>query len=249
MPIFVRGRYIAGMQESQAVLGLFAKWPVPGAVKTRLARDTSCEFAVQVADAFLRDCLFRYAELPIRRIVVFDPPDERERFLALIDRRWELMPQIGVDLGVRLRHFFDGAFQRGATRVVAIGTDSPTMPPGYLLDAFERLNDREVVLGPATDGGYYLIGLSRPAPELFADVRWSANDVLRQTIDRLGSLSLALLPPWYDVDTLDDWTALRGHLAALCAAGQLPLAPNTEQLSAAWGDARRVTNEPTDNSP
>src|SRR5262249_27123228 len=125
-------------------------------------------------------------------------------------------------------------FERGARQVVVVGTDSPTVPLDHVRGAFKCLESTDVVLGPATDGGYYLIGSSRPVPLIFTHIRWSASEGLRPTIARVGSLSLklALLPPWYDVDTLDDWRMLRGHLAAMRHAGLDPLAPHTEALAA-----------------
>lgn len=218
------------MHDSTTILGLFAKWPSAGSVKTRLARDTSPEFAAQVAGAFLRDSLIRFGDLPVERIVVFDPPGAADGFSALVGGRWRLQPQAVGDLGIRLNQFFGDAFLGKSARVVAVGSDSPTLPLDYVMQAFDRLRQCDVVLGPAMDGGYYLIGLSRPAPELFDGIRWSTSNVLGQTVERLGSLSLSLLPPWFDVDTRDDWIAFRGHLKAMRAAGQEPNAAHTEQL-------------------
>src|SRR5262249_17472804 len=114
-----------------------------------------------------------------------------------------------------------------------IGTDSPTLPLDWVTSAFAQLTSADVVLGPATDGGYYLLGTSRFLPQLFANIRWSSADVLQQTLTRLdSSMNLGLLPSWYDIDTVDDWRMLRGHLAAMRRAGIDPLAPHTESLVA-----------------
>jgi glycosyltransferase A (GT-A) superfamily protein (DUF2064 family) len=154
-------------------LGVFAKHPVPGAVKTRLAAEPSSEF-----------------------------------------------PQREGDLGQRMAAFFAEQFVAGADRVVLIGTDSPTLGRSLIERAFHELNSVDVVLGPATDGGYYLIGCAGRVPPLFGGIAWGSSRVLQETIACLpASYRLALLPPWYDVDTLDDWRALCGHLAALRRAG------------------------------
>jgi rSAM/selenodomain-associated transferase 1 len=214
------------------VLELFAKWPRLGAVKTRLANETNPAFAVRIADAFLRDSLVRLATVEAQRIVAFAPPEERSNFANLAGNLWQLEPQCNGDLGARLTEFFSRRFQDGAWRVVAVGSDSPTLPLDYVHAAFAQLESADVVLGPATDGGYYLVGTSSYVPELFADIRWSSADVLRQTIARINpSQKLALLPLWYDVDTLDDWRMLLGHVAALRRAGIDPLAAHTEKLT------------------
>jgi len=216
------------------VLGLFAKWPRPGAVKTRLAAETSPEFAARVANSFLRDSLERLSALEFDRVLASMPHEELASFANLAGDRWRLEPQCDGDLGARLAGFFVHQFEGAARRVVVVGTDSPTVPLDYVRAAFTCLNNADVVIGPATDGGYYLIGASRSIPHLFAKVPWSTPDVLRQTIARVESLSLklALLPPWYDVDTIADWHMLRGHLAAMRRAGIDPLAPHTEALAA-----------------
>ena len=147
--------------------------------------------------------------------------------------KFHLEPQADGDLGRRLSLFFVQRFVEGARRVVVVGSDSPTLPLPYIDDAFSALDDADVVLGPAMDGGYYLIGLREPMPELFERVDWSGERVLRQTMERMGDARrLALLPPWYDVDRRVDWEMLVGHLAALRKVGIDPQAPRTESLAA-----------------
>jgi glycosyltransferase A (GT-A) superfamily protein (DUF2064 family) len=121
----------------------------------------------------------------------------------------------------------------GRRRVVLLGTDSPTIPLAYVEQAFDELERADVVLGPATDGGYYLIGCSRYIPALFEAIPWSTSGVVAETMARLTDPAwrLALLPPWYDIDTLNDWRMLRGHLLALRRAGLDPGVPHTERLA------------------
>jgi glycosyltransferase A (GT-A) superfamily protein (DUF2064 family) len=115
---------------------------------------------------------------------------------------------------------------------VVVGTDSPTLPIEYIRRAFAELESADVVLGPATDGGYYLAGCGTELPPLFDHIAWSSGRVLADTIAALAEprWRLALLPPWYDVDTPADWDLLRGHVAALRRAGIDPAAPHTEAL-------------------
>lgn len=215
------------------LLGMFAKWPAPGQVKSRLAADTSPAWAARVAEAFLLDLVERYAQLDARRVLVYSPVECRSQFAAVVQDRFELIPQVSGTLGERLAAFMRDCFAEGVPAVVLVGTDSPTLPLALVQQAFERLHEADVVLGPATDGGYYLIGCRRFVPELFADISWSSERVLLETCQRVqqGGLRLALLPPWYDVDTRQDWCMLRGHLAALRLAGMDPQAPQTERLA------------------
>jgi rSAM/selenodomain-associated transferase 1 len=215
-----------------ATLGLFAKWPRPGMVKTRLAAATSAPWAAKVAQAFLQDMLCRLTHVNARRVLVFSPTDAGKDFADLVRGDFELLPQVHDDLGARLFAFFNQTLEEGAERVVALGTDSPTLPVAFVETALDQLRHADVVLGPATDGGYYLIGCAHRVPPIFHGVGWSSSSVLAETVSRLrqASLRLALLPPWYDVDTLDDWRMLRGHVLALRCAGGDPEVPHTEAL-------------------
>jgi rSAM/selenodomain-associated transferase 1 len=218
----------------QRVLGLFAKWPCPGAVKTRLGGPP--DWGAAVARAFLLDALDRLAAVPARRVVAFAPPEAGPAFAEVVRGRFELVPQSGGDLGQRLRGFFAQELAAGAGAVVVVGTDSPTMPVEHVESAFCALESggANVVLGPAQDGGYYLVGCGAELPPLFEGIAWSSATVLADSVARLGAPAwrLALLPPWYDVDTPEDWEMLRGHVAALRRAGMDPGAPHTEALLA-----------------
>jgi rSAM/selenodomain-associated transferase 1 len=203
-------------------LGLFAKQPAPGRTKTRLAAATSAGFATRVAHALLAHALDRFAGVNAERYLVFDPPDGGPFFDSLAAGRYRLEPQTAGDLGRRLEAFFAARFAAGDQAVVAVGTDSPTMPVEWVTEAFGLLEDEDVALGPATDGGYYLIGLRRVLP-VFAGVAWGTAHVLGQTtaLVKEAKCALRLLPPWYDVDTLDDWLMFRGHVAALDRVGEM----------------------------
>jgi rSAM/selenodomain-associated transferase 1 len=214
------------------VLGLFAKRPEPGLVKTRLAASTSPAWAAQVAAAFLADTLESLADVEARRVLAFAPAGAHDFFAEIVAGRFELIPQSEGDLGQRMARFFAAQFDAGADAAVLLGTDSPTLPIAHVLQAFDALEGADVVLGPATDGGYYLVGCAGGVPPIFDGITWSGPRVLAQTADRLAAaaLRLALLPPWYDVDTLDDWQMLRGHLAALKLAGGDPGLRHIRQL-------------------
>ncbi|MCI0683157.1 MAG: TIGR04282 family arsenosugar biosynthesis glycosyltransferase [Gemmataceae bacterium] len=214
------------------VLGVFAKWPEPGRAKTRLADATSPEFAARAADAMLRDTLDRLVDVPAERWLAFAPADQAAAFRDLAANRYRLIPQGDGDLGARMERFIRDRIDGGAERVVLVGADSPTLPVEHVHDAFHRLHDVDLVLGPATDGGYCVIGCRRRVPPVFRGVAWGTSTVLRDTVARLDdSWRLALLPPWYDVDTLDDWRMLQGHVAAMRRTGAEPRCPHVERLA------------------
>lgn len=221
------------MATPRRVLGVFAKQPTPGQVKTRLARETSPAWAATVAEAFLHDTLGRLAQIPAERVLAYAPADAEAYFAEVTGPAVTLIPQVEGDLGRRMAAFFQAQQDGGATSTVLVGTDSPTMPLEWIQDAFGLLDvGNDLVLGPATDGGYYLIGIGRRIPPIFDGMRWGTEQVLAETIARLPTdWKLALLPPWYDVDTLADWRVLRGHLNAMKRAGIDPGLPCTSRLS------------------
>ena len=213
-------------------LGMFVRQPVPGQVKTRLAADCGNELAAGLYEAFVRDLMNRLddrspggLEPGICRVLGFSPDDATARrwFETAAGSRWQLWPQPEEDLGGRIAAFFAGYTAGPGSAAVLIGSDSPTLPVPLVQEAFERLNSVDVVVCPATDGGYCLIGLRAgfdPAP-LFHGLEWSSSRVLEQTAGRVRDtgLSLELLPVWYDVDCLADVDMLRGHLSAADVAG------------------------------
>jgi rSAM/selenodomain-associated transferase 1 len=222
-----------GHDSCARVLGVFAKRPVPGQVKTRLAAETSLAWAARVAEAFLLDLVDRLASVAARRVLVYAPADAEAYFREISAGRFELVPQeASGDLGRRMAAFFTAEQLRGASKVVLLGCDSPTLPIAHIEQAFGELACADVVLGPANDGGYYLVGCGPRLPPIFDDVEWSSARVLADTVARLADPSwrLALLPPWYDVDTYQDWKTLHGHVQALRRAGMAPGVPHTERL-------------------
>ncbi len=121
--------------------------------------------------------------------------------------------------------------------MVVVGADSPTLPPEYIHRAFSLLDEADVVLGPAWDGGFYLLGCRHRVPPIFDGISWGTERVLAQTVAALAGPEwrLALLPPWYDLDTPADWSMLCGHIAAMRRAGTDPGVPRIEALCAEFG--------------
>lgn len=213
------------------ILGIFAKQPIAGQVKTRLAAETSPVFAAQVAEAMLRDTLDRLAAIDAERWLVYAPDDAGAALARFAGQRYQLAPQGDGDLGQRLRRFFERHLRGAQDRVIVVGADSPTLPAPFIPLAFEQLDLVNLVVGPATDGGYYLLGCARQLPPIFTGIDWGGSMVLRDTVARLGaSAPIATLPPWYDVDTIQDWHMLQGHAAALRQSGRNPGIPHVEKM-------------------
>jgi rSAM/selenodomain-associated transferase 1 len=212
-------------RSGSTVFGIFVKEPVAGRVKTRLAADLGehgAELAASLYRAFQSDLVDRFRDRFDERVLGYGPASADGFFEFLSAGDYRLWPQPDVDLGNRMVAFFKTAFANGAGRVVLIGSDSPTLPVSLLDDAFESLLANDLVLGPATDGGYVLIGQSQCFRPVFEGIRWSTNSVLAQTVlaAQSQSLSVELLNPWYDIDTAEDLRMLEGHIRAMDVAGQ-----------------------------
>ncbi|MCY4567951.1 MAG: DUF2064 domain-containing protein, partial [Candidatus Poribacteria bacterium] len=129
------------------------------------------------------------------------------------------------------------ATEQEYTKILLVGSDSPTLPISYISKAFALLDSRDIAIGPSTDGGYYLIGFSATnitmtVPFIFEEIAWSTADVFQQTVGSIRSLkaTLGLLPPWYDIDTADDLAFLHAHISAMRLAGDTVQAVRTESL-------------------
>jgi rSAM/selenodomain-associated transferase 1 len=200
---------------------VFARAPVVGRVKTRLARRIGPERAALLYRAFVLDTLRAlFAASAIPGTLACDPePDE---FLREAAAAWRLdvEPQRGTDIGERMCHAAALARSRGAARVLLIGTDIPTIPRALVHRALERLEEgRSVVLGPSFDGGYVLaaLGPQADAAAVFAGVPWDGPEALavtRENAARSGH-RVAFVPTWYDIDEPADLDYLREHLAFL----------------------------------
>lgn len=199
-------------------LVVMSKRPAAGATKTRLVPPLTGGQAANLYECFLLDALQIARSIPdVVRYIAYPPADGRDYFLRLAPD-FDLVPQIGGGLGDRLAYVIEEIARRDRGPVVALSSDSPTLPAAHVAGAFDILarDEADVVLGPCDDGGYYLIGLSRPQPRLLAEVPMSTPHVLRDTLALAATLGLraALLLPWYDVDVADDLRRLAAELAA-----------------------------------
>ena len=196
----------------RCALGIFAKAPVPGQVKTRLATTIGPDAAAQWYTQSLHVVFQRTAAAwpKVERVLFYDPPGAESAFDVFAAVPVHQTPQQGQNLGVRMAAALQYCFNYGMERVVLIGTDAPTVPMERLGEAWDALQDADVVVGPATDGGYYLIATRAPQPQLFEGIAWSTDAVLSATLARAADrdLRVQLLPEWFDVDTAEDLAAL-----------------------------------------
>lgn len=204
------------------MLVVFARCPEPGRVKTRLARTLGDATAAALYTAFLEDLRTRFAAPPFRVRWAVAPPDTgfAARF-AIPDHA--TFAQHGDDLGARMYAAFVRVRDDGAARCVLIGSDMPQLALGTVERAFAALDGADLVLGPARDGGYYLIGARRPL-DLFTDIEWGSGTVLAATSRRAADLRLttALLDQDFDVDDAADLARLQELLQDERARAAMP---------------------------
>lgn len=200
-------------------VAVMAKVPGTAVVKSRLHTVLSPEQASALYRCFLLDRLEGLRTIgDVDHVVAFTPPECGDEIAALVPAGYRCVPQRGRDLGERLAGVLATLLAEGHAGAIAIDSDSPTLPMAYVATAAEILGHAaaDVVIGPAEDGGYYLIGLRAPQPRLFDHVPWSTSGVLPTTLARVKELGLRshLLPPWFDIDTEADLARLRVEMEA-----------------------------------
>ncbi|HEX9781244.1 MAG TPA: TIGR04282 family arsenosugar biosynthesis glycosyltransferase [Opitutaceae bacterium] len=192
---------------------LFAKAPQPGLAKTRLAAEVGEEEAMWLYRLLVERQLRAIpAGWPME--IHYAPRNAGPEMRAWLGGHHAYVPQSAGDLGERLQSAFAHSFAADARAVIAIGSDCPELNAGDFLQAEEVLQRKDAVVGPARDGGYYLIGLRRPAPQLFADVPWSTAQVFATTISHLenAGLSYELLGVKDDIDDVASMRRVARHL-------------------------------------
>jgi len=189
----------------QPAIIVMTKVPGFADVKTRLRPLLSEGQCVELAGCFLTDTITNLASVFEHRIIAFTPEGGRDAIKTLVVGGHIYIPQRGGKLGERIDAAISDAFEMGFGPVIIIGTDSPTLPPEYVTQALGHLQSHEdgVVTGPTDDGGFYLIGVSRPREGIFDGVTWSSDKTCEQTVANIKNIrdvDLLVLPRWYDVD-------------------------------------------------
>lgn len=190
------------------VLGMFAKWPEPGKAKTRLAAQIGMTNALMIANAMLRDSLVRFAIPNTERILCFTPANQKDAFQSIAGNHWKLQEQSHGDLGQRLDHYFQDHSRKFT---LVIGSDSPSLPTDFIESAFQELQKYDLVVGPSSDGGFYLLGLKDHHKDLLHGIEWSTEKVLGRLLQnaKLLKLSSYILAEWHDIDTREDLEKLK----------------------------------------
>jgi uncharacterized protein len=209
--------YYEVMESCEQII-IFTRCPEPGRVKTRLipalGSRGAAELHRRLTERTIAQVHLVRQQRQVRVEIRYTGGSEAQI------RSWlpgeNLAAQTEGDLGARLCQAFADGFASGVQRLVAIGADCPTLSPAILTAAFEQLLTRDLVLGPARDGGYYLLGLSRPAPALFASINWGTGAVLAETVASAAAagLSISFLEPLADVDRPEDLAHLGDHSRA-----------------------------------
>ena len=203
------------------VVLVFQKNEVLGKVKTRLAVGVGEEQALEIYRQLLAKTYLALRDISVSITTYFsgfipeNPIHSAENKLV----------QLGQDLGERMKNAFAENFESGMEKVVLIGTDCPSLEGIHLAQAFEALDQSDLVLGPARDGGYYMIGMKRRADFLFEGITWSTELVLSQTLALAAAqgMQTSLLPVLEDIDTLEDWERYCSQI------GDMPYISTTEQ--------------------
>lgn len=187
-------------------VAVFLKYPTPGKVKTRLAKDLGEVRAARIYSAMAKTVI---GAVGGGRSVFgfYDPPSmgkETAEWLGA-DFTGALLPQRGGSLGERISNAVDDCFSAGSAKVVVIGTDCVDVTGDIIESSFELLDETDIVIGPCEDGGYYLIGMKSSRPEIFDGIEWSTDKVTAQTLEKARELSLkiGMLATLRDIDSAD----------------------------------------------
>ncbi len=182
--------------------------PAPDDIRSQLSVSLGTEVAAGLYRCFVEDTLAAVDEIGVPVVVYVHPPDTVDDVTTWLGKDRAFRPQKGDDRGSRMAGAFRTVFEEGYERIVLVSSNSPDLDPALVREALDALDGCDSVIGPAQDGGYYLIGFSRKGftADVFADIPWGTFDVLGCTLDILAQArrTLHFLPPWGDVDTLAD---------------------------------------------
>ncbi|MGM0452510.1 MAG: TIGR04282 family arsenosugar biosynthesis glycosyltransferase [Thermodesulfobacteriota bacterium] len=213
---------------------VFVKAPVYGTVKTRLAEKTGPAAALALYRAFVADSLERLFTVNADLRLYFDPPESRQSITEWLGTDLPLSAQTGNDLGQRMAAALAESLAMGYDNAVLVGSDLPDLPASIVSEALEGLARFSAVLGPGTDGGYYLIGFRRDGfcGDVFSNIEWSTDQVFTRTMERFDQLQqpVYVLPPWQDIDTYADLKNL-----ILRVKNSPDSVPHTENALLEWG--------------
>lgn len=196
------------MTYDDTVVAIFCKSPIPGEVKTRLAASIGPEAATAIYRASAEHVIWNVRHGGLPTVVFIDREDALKAFHDWVGG--QLAVQEGKDLGERMKNASDVLVRHGYQQMIIVGTDTPWIDADTIHQAVDILHKNDIVIGPALDGGYYLIGTKGHQPTLFEEISWSTTEVLQQTQERAfeEGLSVGLLDELRDIDTWDDLKAI-----------------------------------------
>jgi rSAM/selenodomain-associated transferase 1 len=186
---------------------IFVRYPRKGQVKTRLAETTSSEFALNFYKLCAENLIRNIKKVPsVNRCIFYSNKNEKLEVINWLGSKLLFAPQEGDGLGSRMKNAFEKVFSAGSQKVIIVGTDIPELSKEIIMKAFEMLDSYDVVIGPAKDGGYYLLGMKKMNAELFEKIEYSTSSVLSETMTKIKELNLYyhLLPELNDIDTEKD---------------------------------------------
>jgi len=200
----------------RSVIIVMVKAPLPGLAKTRLTPPMPQSDAASLALCFVQDVVKSALGITQNVIVAFTPSEGRALLKASLPDNLHWVEQQGQHLGDRLISAIAYADSFGFSPIIVLGADSPTLPPTFIQQACQMLTvgPADITLGPTADGGYYLVGIRKPEPEIFHNITWSSALTLEHTMRNIKQLGLRLvtLEQWYDVDTFADLRSLNNEL-------------------------------------
>ena len=223
--------YLSRTGPADGAIVIFAKAPIPGQVKTRLCPPLTPDEAASLHGSMVMDIAEQSREIrSLDRFLACTPSLDHAFFQTLAIRyRLTLCEQVGDDLGERMDHALTESLKRGYQYALVIGTDIPALSPETYKKAVSLLKTQDIVLGPTHDGGYYLIGLKRPTPEIFTDISWSTGNVCALTQEKAQVLgrTVGLLDFECDIDTFED---IQTFMAASPDSGKRKLSTRTAKV-------------------
>lgn len=192
----------------QSCIALLIKQPVPGKVKTRLISTLGSKGASECYKTMVTDTITKVKQTQLPVFIFVYPPEAVSQLHHWLGKDIIYAEQQGVDLGERMKSAFIHCFSQGYSKVLLMGSDLPDLPVNMILEGVTILDNQDAVIGPAEDGGYYLIGFNTLGftPAIFYDIPWGTKKVYNLTINQLqqDQKSVGILPCWHDIDTPQD---------------------------------------------
>lgn len=193
---------------------LFTRVPIPGATKTRLMPFLTGEECAQIHSCFVKDIYEKAKNVQADIFVFYTPKDEKHLLKQLLGEDAIYLPQHGTDLGEKMKNAIGVTLRLGYEKVILIGTDIPQIHPETLNNAFDNLDEKDIVIHPTFDGGYYLIGMKKEYDSIWKIERYGTNTVIYDTLQHMKAekLSTSVGQMYYDVDDKEDLLHLYGDI-------------------------------------